>query len=75
MTNAVTISAAGLTGANSIIVVGTNLGGADTLTGGAGDDTIDGGAGNDTITAAPASTPSMAARQRHDHRRAPAPTS
>ena len=50
MTNAVTISAAGLTGTNSIIVVGTNLGGADTITGGAGNDTIDGGAGNDTIT-------------------------
>ena len=38
------------TGSNSITVVGTNLGGADTLTGGAGNDTIDGGAGNDTIT-------------------------
>jgi Ca2+-binding RTX toxin-like protein len=32
------------------VVIGTNLGGADTLTGGAGNDTIDGGAGNDTIT-------------------------
>ena len=31
-------------------MVGTNLGGADTITGGAGDDTIDGGAGIDTIT-------------------------
>ena len=49
MTNAVTISASGLTGANHIVVIGTNLGGADTITGGAGADTIDGGAGNDTI--------------------------
>jgi Ca2+-binding RTX toxin-like protein len=50
MTNGVTINASGLTGSNRIIVVGTNLGGADVLTGGAGADTIDGGAGNDTIT-------------------------
>jgi Ca2+-binding RTX toxin-like protein len=50
MTNAVTINGSGLTGANGIVVVGTNLGGADTITGGAGNDTIDGGAGNDTIT-------------------------
>ena len=49
MTNGVTISAAGLTGTNHITVVGTNLGGADTITGGAGADTIDGGAGIDTI--------------------------
>ena len=49
MTNAVTINAAGLTGTNRITVVGTNLGGADTITGGAGADTIDGGAGVDTI--------------------------
>ena len=49
MTNAVTISAAGLTGTNRITVVGTNLGGADTITGGAGADIIDGGAGVDTI--------------------------
>ena len=49
MTNAVTINAAGLTGTNRITVVGTNLGGADTITGGAGNDTIDGGAGVDTI--------------------------
>ena len=45
MTNGVTISGAGLTGSNRITVVGTNLGGADTITGGAGVDTIDGGAG------------------------------
>jgi len=45
MTNGVTIGASGLTGANHIVVVGTNLGGADTITGGAGVDTIDGGAG------------------------------
>jgi len=50
MTNAVTINASGLTGANHIVVVGTNLGGADTIAGGAGADTIDGGAGADTIT-------------------------
>ena len=50
MTNAVTISGAGLTGMNRITVDGTNLGGADTITGGAGADTISGGAGNDTIT-------------------------
>ena len=43
MTNGVTISGAGLTGTNRITVVGTNLGGADTITGGAGADTIDGG--------------------------------
>ena len=49
MTNGVTISAAVLTGTNRITVVGTNLGGADTITGGAGDDTIDGGAGIDAI--------------------------
>ena len=49
MTNAVTISGAGLTGTNRLTVVGTNLGGADTITGGAGADTIDGGAGVDTI--------------------------
>ena len=50
MTNAVTINASGLTGTNRITVVGTNLGGGDTITGGAGVDTIDGGAGVDTIT-------------------------
>src|SRR5437762_989821 len=50
MTNGVTISASGLTGANHIVVIGTNLGGADTITGGAGDDTIEGGAGGDTLT-------------------------
>ncbi len=50
MTNGVTINAAGLTGSNRITVVGTNLAGADIITGGAGADTIDGGAGIDTIT-------------------------
>ena len=50
MTSAATISGAGLTGVNRITVDGTNLGGADTITGGAGADTISGGAGNDTIT-------------------------
>src|SRR4030095_8579213 len=52
MSNGVTINAAGLTGTNHITVIGTNLGGADTITGGAGADSIDGGAGNDTITGA-----------------------
>ena len=51
MTNGVTINAAGLTGTNRIFVVGTNLVGADIITGGAGADTID---------AAPAPTPSPA---------------
>ena len=50
MTNAATISGVGLTGTNRITVDGTNLGGADIITGGAGADTISGGAGNDTIT-------------------------
>jgi Ca2+-binding RTX toxin-like protein len=50
MSNGVTINAAGLTGTNHITVIGTNLGGADTITGGAGTDSIDGGAGNDIIT-------------------------
>ncbi|MCW5692908.1 MAG: FecR domain-containing protein [Pseudolabrys sp.] len=50
MSNGVTINASGLTGANHIIVDGTNLGGNDTITGGAGNDTISGGAGNDTLT-------------------------
>ena len=50
MTNAVTVSGAGLTGSNRITVDGTNLGGADTIIGGGGADTISGGAGNDTIT-------------------------
>ena len=44
-----TINASGLTGANRIVVVGTNLGGFDTITGGAGNDTIDGGIGTDTV--------------------------
>ena len=50
MTNGVTINASGLTGTNHIVVDGTNLGGADSITGGAGADTIDGGAGTDTIS-------------------------
>ena len=47
--NGVTINASGLTGANQIVVVGSNLGGNDTITGGAGNDTINSGSGNDTI--------------------------
>ena len=50
MTNATTVSGAGLTGTNRITVDGTNFGGADTITAGAGADTISGGAGADTIT-------------------------
>ena len=50
MTNGVTINASGLTGTNRITVVGTNLGGADVITGGAGADTIDSGDGADTLT-------------------------
>jgi Ca2+-binding RTX toxin-like protein len=50
MTNGVTVDASGLTGSNGIVVVGTNLGGNDTVTGGAGNDIIDGGAGTDSIT-------------------------
>ena len=49
MTNGVTINASGLTGSNRIVVDGTNLGGADNITGGAGADTIVGGAGADTM--------------------------
>ena len=50
MTNGVTINASGLTGTNHITVDGTNLGGDDTITGGAGNDVLAGGSGNDTIT-------------------------
>jgi Ca2+-binding RTX toxin-like protein len=48
MTNGVTITSAGVT-TSELVVVGTNLGGNDTVTGGSGADTINGGAGNDTI--------------------------
>jgi len=50
MTNGITVSAAGLTGSNRIITDGTNLGGADTMTGGSGNDWLNGGAGNDSLT-------------------------
>ena len=51
MTDDVTIDASGLTGGiNRILVDGTNLGGDDTITGGAGADTIAGGGGDDEIT-------------------------
>jgi Ca2+-binding RTX toxin-like protein len=50
MTNGVTINASDLTGNNHIAVDGTNLGGNDTISGGAGNDTIAGGAGNDVMT-------------------------
>ena len=60
MTNGVTINASGLTGTNHIVVDGTNLGGADSITGGAGADTIDGGAALTRLTAVPATTPSPA---------------
>jgi hypothetical protein len=49
MTNGVTINAATVIPGNHIVVVGTNLGGNDTIIGGAGADVIDGGAGNDTL--------------------------
>ena len=45
MTNGVTIDGSALTGSNHIVVDGTNLGGDDTITGGAGNDVIAGGAG------------------------------
>ena len=51
MSQAVTINAAALTGGNRIVVVGTNLGGGDSITGGAGDDTINSGAGSDIVSA------------------------
>ena len=41
ITQSVTVNAAALTGANRVVVVGTNLGGGDTITGGAGADTIE----------------------------------
>jgi Ca2+-binding RTX toxin-like protein len=50
MTNGVTITASALTGTNHITVIGTNLGGNDTITGGAGADTIAGGAGTDSLS-------------------------
>ncbi|MBS0246862.1 MAG: VCBS repeat-containing protein [Proteobacteria bacterium] len=50
MSNGVTINASGLTGTNHIIVDGANLGGNDTITGGAGNDIIAGGGGADTLT-------------------------
>jgi Ca2+-binding RTX toxin-like protein len=51
--NGVTINASALTaltGPNLISVTGTNLGGSDTITGGAGADIIGSGAGDDIIT-------------------------
>ena len=51
MTSDVTIDASSLTGLNRIVVDGTNFGGDDTITGGAGADTISAGGGDDdTIT-------------------------
>ena len=85
MTNGVTVNAAGLTGSNRIVVVGTNLGGADSITGGAGDDTIDAGAGADVIVAgggvdtitggAGADSPDRRARRRRLRGLPPPPTS
>ena len=49
MSNNVIIDASGLTGVNRIVVDGTNLGGNDTITGGAGNDSLTGGAGNDML--------------------------
>jgi VCBS repeat-containing protein len=50
MTNGVLINATALTSTNHITVIGTNLGGNDTITGGAGADSIQGGTGNDILT-------------------------
>lgn len=53
LTNGVTIVGGATTTTNELVVVGTNLGGGDTITGGNGNDTIDGGAGTDFITSGP----------------------
>ena len=59
-----------LTGGNRIVVVGTNLGGADIITGGAGDDTINSGSGNDTVIGgAVEPTPSVRLEDPHRRRR------
>ena len=64
MTSVVTVNAAALTGGNRIVVVGANLGGDDTITGGAGDDTIIVAPATTPSAPAPEPTPSMAAQGR-----------
>ena len=49
MTSGVTINASALTGTNRVTVDGTNLGGADIITGGTGDDVLSGAGGADSI--------------------------
>jgi Ca2+-binding RTX toxin-like protein len=49
MTNGIRVTGGATTNTHELVVTGTNLGGNDTLTGGAGNDSIEGGAGNDTI--------------------------
>ena len=50
MTDAVTVTGGATTGTHDLVVDGTNLGGADSLVGGAGADPLGGGKGDDTIT-------------------------
>jgi Ca2+-binding RTX toxin-like protein len=50
LTNDVLVDASAALAGSELVVVGTNLGGSDTLTGGAGGDTLDGGAGADNLT-------------------------
>ena len=49
MTNGVKITGGATTATHELLVLGNNLGGNDTLTGGAGNDTIGGGAGSDSL--------------------------
>ncbi len=50
LTNTVTVNASSVsTPTNTLTIDGTNLGGADSLTGGAGNDNLSGGAGNDAL--------------------------
>ncbi|MBB5272028.1 beta strand repeat-containing protein [Quisquiliibacterium transsilvanicum] len=51
MTHGIRLTGGATTAGHRLVVDGTNLGGADTLEGGAGSDTISGGGGNDTINA------------------------
>ena len=67
MTNGVTIDASALTGSNHIVVDGTNLGGNDTITGGAGNDVIDGGAGTDTAVYSETITTAQVTEDGHHH--------
>ena len=53
LTNDVRIVGGATTATHRLIVDGTNLGGNDTITGGAGNDTLAGGSGSDVITGGP----------------------